>query len=235
MTCIRPILTALLLAACSAEEPAPAATEPYEQAQAPEPAAVNTIAPPAPAAPPAQPKPPQQASDNWRDYANAGDVDRLERLDAAWDTALGGVKEHGHQAELARLGALADRKVALANPHPAPGAYRCRTLKLGRRFGLIAYGWFRCEVELTPGGDLVLNKVSGSQRSFGKLYPGEGNGLVFIGSQAWGMDEAEAPAYGADRLRDQIGVLERVGEQRWRLALPWPRVESDLDLMELAK
>jgi hypothetical protein len=29
------------------------------------------------------------------------------------------------------------------------------------------------------------------------------------------------------------GVVERVGPARWRLVLPWPRWESNLDVMEL--
>jgi hypothetical protein len=90
-------------------------------------------------------------------------------------------------------------------------------------------------VDLSPGGDLTLTKLTGSQRSAGMLYPDTDTRLVYLGSQAWGADEEKAPAYGAAPKRDQIGVLERIGETRWRLALPWPRVESDLDLVELAR
>jgi len=229
------ILAALTLAACGQGEgtQAPAASEPVQQA-AP---AVNTVAPPA--APPAtQPAPAapaeEQASDDWRKYARPADVDRLGRLDAAWARALQQVKKEGDEAQFAALGALADPKVSLPRPHPAPGLYRCRTIKLGG-LGLIAYPYFTCQVELTPGGDLILSKVNGSQRSSGLLYPGEGNRLVFLGAQAWGDTEAKAPEYGASPERDQIGVLDRIGEQRWRLAMPWPRVESDLDLMEIVK
>jgi hypothetical protein len=232
MTRIPPILAALILAACSAEAPAPPGA-PAEQAQAPEPAAVNTITPPAQPTP-ATPEP--QASDNWRDYANAEDEGRIARLDAAWDKAIESVNNGRHETEFANLGALGDPKVSLPRPHPAPGVYRCRTIKLGQRMGMIAYGWFKCEIALTPGGDLVFSKLTGSQRSFGKLYPGEGNRLIFIGTQAWGnAPEDTAPEYGKDPLRDQVGVWERIGDQRWRLALPWPRVESDLDLVEVAR
>jgi hypothetical protein len=239
---IPPLLAAaLVLAACSREETAPT-PQPAEQAQASE-ATVNTIAPPAaPAAPAAQPTstptpaPEAPASDNWRDYANAEDEGRIARLDAAWAKAVESVNKGRHETEFANLGPLSDPKVSLPRPHPAPGVYRCRTIKLGHRMGMIAYDWFKCRIELTPGGDLVFSKLTGSQRSFGKLYPGEGNRLVFIGTQAWGnRPEDTAPAYGQDPLRDQVGVWERIGDQRWRLALPWPRVESDLDLVELAK
>jgi hypothetical protein len=181
-------------------------------------------------------RPPEQATDNWRDYARPQDADRLARLDQAWATALKLAVDKGHGAELTALGPLADPHArALPHPQPGPGDYRCRTYKLGGALGFVSYPWFACRVELTPGGDLVLTKTSGSQRTTGKLYPRDDTSLVYLGGQAWGSDEAKAPAYGAAPERDQVGILQRIGETRWRLALPWPRVESDLDLMEIRR
>lgn len=225
------LLAALTLAACERQQPvAPAPAAPVT------PPLVTPAPPPAPVPAPAPTPAPAQATDNWRDYAKPADVDRLGRLTAAWATALKLANDKGHAKELAALGPLADPKArVLAHPHPGPGDYRCRTIKLGGSLGLVSYPWFKCHVELTPGGDLVLTKVSGSQRTAGKLYPGTGTRLVYLGGQAWGADEASASAYGQDASRDQIGVLERIGETRWRLALPWPRVESDLDLIDLQR
>ena len=221
------LLAALTLAACQRQQPAaPAPIEPAPVASAPQAPA------PTPSATPA--RPPEQATDNWRDYAKSADADRLSRLTDAWATALKLANDKGHANELAALGPLADPKArALPHPHPAPGDYRCRTIKLGGQLGFVSYPWFRCRVELTPGGDLTLTKLTGSQRSAGKFYPDTDTRLIYLGGQAWGADEEKAPAYGAAPERDQIGVLERIGETRWRLALPWPRVESDLDLVEL--
>ena len=50
---------------------------------------------------------------------------------------------------------------------------------------------------------------------------------------AWG-DERSA-AYGRDPERDQAGVFQRIGANRWRLVLPWPKQESTLDILELAR
>ena len=224
MTRTAPLLAALTLAACQQE-----AAPPSAPASAPPAAAL--------APPPAAPAPaPPQASDDWRGYAKPEDADRLKRMDAAWAMGLGKAREAGHGAELETLGALADPKgKVLAGPHPAPGDYRCRTFKLGGSLGFISYPWFRCRVELTPGGDLRLIKLTGSQRTEGSFYPDEERRLVYLGAQAWGSDETRASRYGDDPKRDQIGVLERVGDQRWRLVLPWPRLESDLDLVELAR
>ena len=33
--------------------------------------------------------------------------------------------------------------------------------------------------------------------------------------------------------RDMAGYVERVGEKRWRLVLPWPKFELILDVIEL--
>jgi len=232
------LLAVLALAACQRQEAAALAAT---RAPVPTPApvqapAASEPAPQAPAPAPASVPPREQATDNWRDYAKAADADRLSRLDGAWAVALKLANDKGHAKELAALGPLADPKArALPHPQPGPGDYRCRTVKLGGSLGFVSYPWFKCHVELTPGGDLVLTKVTGSQRTEGKFYPDTDTRLVYLGGQAWGADEEKAPAYGAAPERDQIGILERIGETRWRLALPWPRVESDLDLVELAR
>ena len=241
MTRTAALAAALVLAACQQEAPPqPAADEAAPQLQPPatglpgaEPV-TNDVAVNDPAV--TTPPPEEQASDDWRKYARPADVDRLKRLDAAWEEARATVSRGGVEA-LEKLGPVVDPKTpALANVHPAPGVYRCRTIKMGE-LGLIAYDWFRCRVELTPGGDLTFTKLTGSQRGAGKFYPsGESNRrLVYLGGQAWGLDEKAPTAYGADTQRDQIGVLERIGDQHWRLVLPWPRVESQLDVIEIKK
>ena len=87
------------------------------------------------------------ASGDWRADASRSDVRRLERLDEAWDAALSQARAEGHGRALRALGALVDPKAALARPQPTPGAYRCRTVKLGSPGSgpsYVAYGWFRC-------------------------------------------------------------------------------------------
>lgn len=179
----------------------------------------------------------QAASGDWRADASRADIRRLERLDEAWDAALSQARAEGHGRELRALGPLVDPKAALARPQPTPGAYRCRTIKLGSPGAgpsYVAYGWFRCRVALTPGGDLVLEKTTGSQRQAGNLYPEAPRRLVFLGAVAWGTGEGRA-RYGRDAERDQVGVFERVGAGRYRLALPWPKQESKLDILELRR
>ena len=117
----------------------------------------------------------QGGTDRWRKVANAEDQDRIARLDGAWRSAL---KEAGaeHGAMIDALGMLLVPKAGLAgNLQPGPGTYRCRTIKVGSMDGgglpYVEYPWFKCSVELTPGGDLILTKTTGSQRTRGLLYP----------------------------------------------------------------
>ena len=59
--------------------------------------------------------------------------------------------------------------------------------------------------------------------------------LIFVGAEAWGMDETGWPKYGDQSIRDQVGVFERIGSDRWRLVLPWPKVDSKLEILELVR
>ncbi len=199
----------------------------------------------APATPP--PAPDDGAADgeqgglaDWREVASTEDASRLGRLDQAWRLARAEAEDKGFADEVEALGPLVDPNAGLASQlQPPPGSYRCRAIKLGSNspggLGYLAYPWFRCTVELTSGGDLILTKTTGSQRTRGLLYPDSERRLVFIGAQAWGMDETGWPTYGQMPERDQIGVLERIGPERWRLVIPWPRVDSKLEILELAK
>ena len=182
----------------------------------------------------------QGGADDWREIASASDASALGRLDQAWRLARAEAEDHGFAEQVEALGPLVDPNAGQTGRlQPAPGTYRCRTVKLGARnpggLAFVAYPFFRCTVELSPGGDLVLTKATGSQRSRGLLYPDTDNRLVFIGAQAWGADEAGYPAYGEKTERDQVGVFERIGADRWRLVIPWPKQEAKLEILELVR
>lgn len=188
--------------------------------------------------PPASPPEPERApaSPGWQAVITPADHDRLRRLPEAWRTALSQARQAGHDADIAALGVLADPGAVLPDAAPPPGRYRCRTIKMGAQGDLldyIAYSWFACEITAREDGTLRLDKLSGSQRQQGTLYRETDRRLVFLGALALGSGESAAPPYGADRERDVVGVLERVGPERWRLVQPWPRFETNLDLLEM--
>jgi hypothetical protein len=222
---------AALLAACG-DNPAPSTGD---TAASPAPAGD-----PSPAPAPVPPQAEQGEASGWRGIASAADAANLSRLDEAWRLARAEAEDKGFAQQVEALGPLVDPNAGQAGRlQPSPGTYRCRTIKLGAKaeggLAYVAYPVFRCTVELTPGGDLVLIKTTGSQRTRGLLYPDTDRRLVFVGAQAWGADETGFPAYGVQPERDQVGVFERIGPERWRLVVPWPRVESKLEILELVR
>jgi hypothetical protein len=173
---------------------------------------------------------------DWRGVVTAADRDRYNRLDAAWSLALQQARRQRGSGDLASTGDLIDPDSARPSVAPPPGDYRCRTVKLGSQggedgLGYVVYGWFDCRIEQTPNG-LKFVKTTGSQRPAGLLFPENDRRMVLLGSMAL-ADEPPANSYGQRPDRDLVAVLERIGEARWRLAIPWPQYESNLDLIEL--
>ena len=174
-----------------------------------------------------------QAAD-WRRTATPNDRGRLRGWRDAWVAALTQARSTPDgAAAIARDRVLYDPDHALVDPVPPAGDYRCRTVKLGGGDALsfVPYDWFRCRVG--QGKDPAsFAKTTGSQRPVGTLYPDTDARAVFLGTLALG-DETRAMPYGRDRSRDMAGIVERIGERRWRLVLPYPAFESTLDVIEL--
>lgn len=172
--------------------------------------------------------------DDWRRHATEEDRARLREWRPAWLEALAQARGAGHQAEVAGEGALLDPDAALPGVLPPPGDYACRTIKIGSPDDLlpyVAYPPFRCRIAMRAG-HLSLVKLTGSQRPIGRLFPDTERRMVFLGTMQLG-DERRAYEYGADRERNLIGALERLGDRRWRLVFPRPHFESLLDVIEL--
>jgi hypothetical protein len=178
---------------------------------------------------------PASAGSDWRAAATAHDRNRLRHWRDAWVDALAQVNGGANAAEIARGGALFDPDAALAGAEPPPGDYSCRTIKLGRAqrstLDYVAYPPFRCRIA-RESGRLHFTKLTGSQRQAGTIFPDNGRRMIFLGTLMLG-DETRALRYGRDRERDLIGVVERVGPNRWRIAFPRPPYESLLDVIEL--
>ncbi|WP_374293862.1 DUF4893 domain-containing protein [Sphingomonas sp.] len=170
---------------------------------------------------------------DWRRVATKADRARLRRWHDAWVEAMAQVRASEHVGAAVALGALADGDRALADPNLPDGDYRCRTIKLGAK-GLtqlryVAYPFFRCRV--SEGGSRLV-KLDGSQRIAGRLYADTDARAVFLGTLML-ADETRPLAYGRDRARDVVGIVERVAPERWRIAMPYPAYESLLDVMEI--
>lgn len=170
----------------------------------------------------------------WRALIHPEDRTRLLGLWPAWTSSKAQAIDHGATADWAALGPLTDPAAATSGNWPAAGAYRCRRVKLGARQpgmrDVAAARDFPCTVT-DDDGVLGFSERGGLQRAAGRLFP-DGERMVFLGAMTLRGDMSEF-AYGMDPDRNQVGVLERIGPARWRLALPWPRFQSTLDVVDI--
>ena len=139
-------------------------------------------------------------------------------------------------SDLAAIHSLLDAPAVSGSP---AGSWRCRTIKLGGITPDVIYTWFNCRVT-QRGGALFFEKLSGSQRTSGFLYP-EGGGYVYLGASYVTGEKPHAysgngAAAGATATPDdQIGRLSLLYDGRARLELPYPTQESTFDVIELKR
>lgn len=171
----------------------------------------------------------------WRRVATAADRDRIAGWYGSWTEALAKARASGHADAIEARGRLLDPDAGLQDPALPEGDYACAVTKLGARgsgmLDYIEYPAFRCRVS-RAGGRLLFEKVGGSQRPSGRLYPDQRARMILLGTMMLG-DEAMPMAYGADPDRDVAGIVERIGPERWRIVFPAPRWESLLDVVSL--
>lgn len=171
----------------------------------------------------------------WRDVATERDRVRVREWRSAWVEALREARAAGHAAEIEREGVLLHPDSAQLRPAPPVGDYRCRVIKVGGQGDLldyIAYPAFRCRIRPERDGRLSFVKLTGSQRPVGFIYPDDTRRMIFLGTLQLG-DERRSLRYGVDDERDMAGIVERIGDRRWRIVFPRPAFESIVDVLEL--
>ena len=171
----------------------------------------------------------------YKQVISANDRMRLRDWRKTFEGALDAARKAGHGAEISREGALLDPDAALAGPTIPNGMYRCRVIKLGAKdpgnLDYVSNPGFTCRVK--PEHALQrLGKLSGPQRYLGLIFPGDAIRNLFLGTLVF-ADERRALQYGQDQQRDVAAYVERIGTNRWRLIMPQPHFESQLDVMEL--
>ncbi|MEH3099149.1 DUF4893 domain-containing protein [Sphingomonas adhaesiva] len=184
---------------------------------------------------PLEPPPASQQEDMWRHLATDADRARLRGWRGTWVTAVAKARA-ADPAAVAAAGALFAPDIALDRPVPPAGRHRCRVFKLGARTpgmpDFLAYPWFECRIAASTQGEAQVVKLTGSQRQVGTLYRHDDRRAVFLGTLML-ADETRALAYGRDPERDLAGWATRVGDGRWRIALPQPAFEALLTVIEL--
>lgn len=170
----------------------------------------------------------------WRQAIRPEDRTRLMKLWPAWDLSRKQAAAAGHTVDWAALGPLTVPAAVHDGDWPVAGNYRCRVVKLGLTMPGMApiapHAPYPCRVE-ADGDRLSIVGSGGPQRWAGQLYP-DGARMVFLGAVTLRSDMSTF-AYGADPDRNEVGVLERIGPARWRLALPWPRWQAKLVLVDI--
>lgn len=173
---------------------------------------------------------------DWRLIASSVDAARVGAIGADWSSALADARAHGGAKAVLDEGELLDPKAALPRPAPPPGVYHCRVVRLGltnenRRKGLVAFKPFFCFVAV-EGPLLTFTKGTGTHRPGGRLWEDSDTQMVFLGSVS-GQPNGPLPAYGDNPMSNQVGIVERTGEFRWRMVLPASTPDAKLDVIEL--
>lgn len=172
----------------------------------------------------------------WKQVATEDDRQRLADWRATFVNALDAARKAGHAAEIAREGELLDPDAQLLAAGIPNGMYRCRIIKIATKADTSGPSYSSeapalCRVK--QNRDLQrFNKYGGQQRYVGLIFPADAVREVFLGTLVLG-DETRALQYGQDELRDVAGYVEHIGPQRWRILLPRPHFESQLDVIEL--
>jgi len=159
---------------------------------------------------------PEEVVPVWRRTITPQDSLKLGGLPMRW-AAL-------HERLPARVrksrGRVVDPKAGLDHPTLSPGSYRCRVLRLRgatRSASVRSSAPGFCYVSAAEEGFAFI-KQTGSDPAAGYFYP-DGDRYVFLGARQRRAGE-NSLGYSADPARDMVGVVERVGGFRWRLAVP---------------
>jgi hypothetical protein len=182
------------------------------------------------------------AGAGWRDAASPADTQRLAQLAESRAKAMLDAADAG-AADYAAIRSILESGPVAATPAKLTGTWKCRTMKLGGLTPAIVYGWFTCRIS-ERDGELFFEKLSGSQRTTGTLYPDAG-GYVYLGASYVHYNGANEkppkysgknPALGAGETPDdQIALLSALYDGRLRLEFPYPVQESVFDVIELKR
>ncbi|AQR74790.1 DUF4893 domain-containing protein [Sphingomonas sp. LM7] len=165
----------------------------------------------------------------WRTSITPDDAARLDNLAADWNRLHARLSPRVRSAQ----GKLVDPDAGLDMPAVSPGSYRCRVLRLrtparGPATVRASTSDF-CFVSSTADG-IAFVKQTGSDPTAGYFHP-DGDHYVFLGARQRRAGD-NSIGYGNEPARDMIGVVERVGGFRWRLAVAGT-APGQLDIYEL--
>jgi len=175
----------------------------------------------------------------WRDEAAPADIARIEQLPQIRQAAIQDAQHGQGRGDWHVIPRVMEPEGRGIPAQALVGNWRCRQIKLGRMSSYMVYDqWFSCNIRPINGG-LQLQKMNGSQRFVGLLFP-ENGAWVYLGASSvkgepWHSYSGRAPSIGAQVTPDdQIGLLTGIGDNHLRLEIPAAQ-ESLLDIVEFAR
>lgn len=177
----------------------------------------------------------------WTETITAFDQGRLDALAEAIRTARGQAARIAPK-ELALLNQLADSPALPLDSRSLAGSYRCRKVSAGGDLlPFVAYEWFNCRMS-TEGESLRFEKVNGSQRTVGALYPYRADELLYLGAGYYSYEspggyqhQEPAPNDSCNEHRNEVALLRRIGQARYVMTFPKPLCESEVEFVELLR
>jgi hypothetical protein len=177
------------------------------------------------------------AQAGWQEDATPFDVNRISKLE---ESRAKGLSEAQAGSDMGTIHAVLDPAPEAIGEAALAGKWRCRTIKLGGLTPDVVYGWFNCRISHRDGG-LFFEKITGSQRIAGVLYPREEGGYVLLGALSVGNEpphrySGNHESAGAEATPDDaVGVLSATGRNHARIEFPYPVQESTFDVIELKR
>jgi hypothetical protein len=175
----------------------------------------------------------------WQDQASPADIDRLVQRPQIRAAAIADAQRGEGRGDFRALPRVLEPEGRAVPARALMGNWRCRQMKLGRMSSYMVYdAWFTCNIRPYNGG-LLLQKMNGSQRFVGFLFP-ENGAWVYLGASSargepWHNYSGRSPALGAQTTPDdQIGLLAGIGNNHLRLEIPAVQ-ESLLDVVEFSR
>ncbi len=176
---------------------------------------------------------------NWQDRASSPDTDRLVQLPQTRARAMQDARTGEGRGDWRVIPRVMQAEGRAIPARAMIGNWRCRQIKLGGVSAYMVYNqWFSCRIRSHNGG-LVFEKLNGSQRMAGFLYP-ENGAWVYLGGSSvpgepWHVYSGRTPSIGAAVTPDdQIGLLTGIDNNHLRLEIPAVQ-ESLLDVVELVR
>jgi hypothetical protein len=156
----------------------------------------------------------------WRAAITPADAGVLDALPSIWSKVRAAADRRG-AAAIDAEGPLLQPDSALDHPELPPGSYQCRVVRIGKGAGrhrIRSFPEHFCYVR-AEDKDLSFAKQTGSDLPSGYLYADGDKRYVFLGARQRKPGDVSL-GYGTDAPRDVVGVVERIGAFRWRLAIP---------------